>query len=104
MENDSIARQRAELIIQVRSGNLSASEAAQRRGVSRKTYYKWEQRALAGMVTALSDRAGGRPALERDAEREGLHEQVQTLEEQIRRQEQVQRINTLLNEAGEKKG
>jgi transposase len=104
MENDPIARQRAELIIQVRSGNLSASAAAQQLGVSRKTYYKWEQRALAGMVTALSDRAGGRPAHERDAEREVLHAQVQTLEEQLRLQEQARRVNEILNEAGEKKG
>ena len=104
MENDPIARQRAELIIQVRSGNLTASTAAQRLGVSRKTYYKWEQRALEGMVAALSDRTGGRPALERDVEREGLQEQVKTLEEQLRQQEQIRRVNTLLNESGEKKG
>ena len=53
MQNDAIARQRAELIIQVRSGSLTAKAAAQQLGVSRKTYYKWEQRALEGILGAL---------------------------------------------------
>ena len=52
----ALARQRAQLIMQVRSGVLSAQEAARQLGVSRKTYYKWERRALAAMVEALGDR------------------------------------------------
>ena len=103
MQNDAIARQRAELIIQVRSGSLTAKAAAQQLGVSRKTYYKWEQRALEGMFTALSERANGRPALERDAERERLREQVNILEEQLRNREQAMRIKEILEEAGGKK-
>lgn len=103
MQNDAIARQRAELIIQVRSGSLTAKAAAQQLGVSRKTYYKWEQRALEGMVTALSERANGRPALERDAEHERLREQVKTLEEQLRNREQAMRIKEIMEGAGEKK-
>jgi DNA-directed RNA polymerase specialized sigma24 family protein len=39
--------------MQVRSGLLSAQEAARQLGISRKTYYKWERRALAAMVEAL---------------------------------------------------
>ena len=53
---ETLARLRAELIVAVRSGRISAKEAAARLGVSRKTYYKWEKRALKGMVAALSDR------------------------------------------------
>jgi transposase len=103
MENDAKARQRAEKIIQVRSGSLTAKEAARQLGISRKTYYKWEQRALEGMIAALSDREGGRPAHEHDAERERLIEEVETLEEQLRREEQTRRVNAILDEAGEKK-
>lgn len=44
----ALARQRAQLIMQVRSGVLRAQEAALQLGVSRKTYYKWERRALGG--------------------------------------------------------
>lgn len=103
MENEGIARRRAELIIQVRSGRLTAKAAAQQLGVSRKTYYKWEQRALEGMVKALSERPNGRPALERDPEQERLREQVQALEEKLQTREQAMRIKEIMEDAGEKK-
>ena len=57
----ALARQRAQLIMQVRSGVVSAQEAARQLGISRKTYYKWERRALAAMVKALGNRDDGRP-------------------------------------------
>jgi len=44
MEPDPMAQQRANLIIQVRSNQLTAVEAARQMGISRKTYYKWENR------------------------------------------------------------
>jgi hypothetical protein len=40
------ARLRAEMIMKVRCGLLTARQAADRMGVSRKTFYKWEQRGL----------------------------------------------------------
>jgi len=55
------------------------------------------------MVTALGERENGRPALERDAERERLREQVKVLEEQLRNREQAMRIKEIMEEAGEKK-
>ncbi len=67
MEPDPMAQKRADLIMQVRSGKLTAVDAAQQLGVSRKTYYKWETRALEALLEAMSDRgAGGRPTPERD--------------------------------------
>jgi DNA-binding XRE family transcriptional regulator len=44
------ARQRAEVILKVRAGRMTAAHGARLLGVSRKTYYQWEQRALAGML------------------------------------------------------
>ena len=41
------AKQRAAVILQVRSGQLTATAAAQTLGISRQQYYQWEQRALA---------------------------------------------------------
>ena len=46
-DQHALARQRAQLIMQVRSGVLTAEAAARQLGISRKTYYKWERRALA---------------------------------------------------------
>jgi len=65
----TLARQRAQLIIKVRSGLMSAKEAARQLGISRKTYYKWERRALAAIVEALGNREHGRPPLPVDREK-----------------------------------
>ncbi len=40
---------------------MTASEAAAQLGVSRKTYYKWEQRGLSALLDGLSDQDPGRP-------------------------------------------
>jgi len=40
-----LARERALVILRVRSGVLTAKQGAQELGVSRKTYYEWEERA-----------------------------------------------------------
>ena len=54
------ARKRAELIMKVRCGLMSASQAAAELGVSRKTYYKWERKGLSGMLESVCDRPAGR--------------------------------------------
>ena len=61
METDR-ARLRAEVILLVRNGTISASEGAKRLGVSRKTYYEWEHKGLSALMDALTDGVAGRPA------------------------------------------
>ncbi len=99
----ALARQRAQLIMQVRSGVLSAQEAARQLGISRKTYYKWERRALAAMVEALGNREHGRPPLPVDPEKEALQRQTQELQAQLQVMEQTVRIRQLLEQADKKK-
>lgn len=82
--SEAEARKRAELILKVRSGMMSAADAARELGVSRKTYYKWEHRALEAMLEGLEEREGGRPALEKDPEKEELKAKVQALERELR--------------------
>ena len=55
------ARLRAELIMKVRCGLLTARQAADRMGVSRKTFYKWEQRGLNALLGSVTDQPPGRP-------------------------------------------
>ena len=55
------ARKRAEMIMKVRCGLMTASQAAHELGVSRKTYYKWEQRGLASLLDGVSTKKAGRP-------------------------------------------
>jgi transposase len=95
---EALARQRAELIIQVRSGLLTATAAAKRLGVSRKSYYQWENKGLAAMARALTDQPGGRPATPTDVEKETLRRQAQEAQEQVRVLEVTQRIREAIAE------
>src|SRR5512143_2171275 len=92
----ALARQRAQLIMQVRSGGLTAEAAARELGVSRKTYYKWERRALAAMVAALGNRGQGRPPQPRDPEKAALRRQTEELQTKLTVLEQTERIRQLL--------
>jgi transposase len=96
------ARQRAELIFQVRSGQMTATEAAQSLGISRQQYYQWEQRALQALLSALEDQPTGRPKTQTDPEKEALQRRVQQLEQQVQRQEQKEQLRQLLNQWAER--
>jgi transposase len=99
----ALARQRAQLIMQVRSGLLSAQQAARQLGISRKTYYKWERRALAAMVEALGNREHGRPPLPIDPEKEALQRRTQELQAKLQVLEQTARIRQRLEQPDKKK-
>lgn len=47
--------------MKVRCGLMTASQAADRLGVSRNTYYRWEQRGLTGLLTGVCNQKAGRP-------------------------------------------
>jgi len=66
------ARERAEVIMKVRCGLMTATEAARVLGVSRKTYYKWEQRGLSALLGGLEDRSVGRPSSPEEEEKEAV--------------------------------
>jgi transposase len=78
-----LARERTFIILQVRSGALTAAEGAERLGISRKTYYEWEDRALQAMALALENHAPGRPPVPLDAEKEELQSKVRDLEKKL---------------------
>jgi transposase len=102
-QQQALARQRAQLIMQVRSGVLSAQEAARQLGISRKTYYQWERRALAAMVEALGNRPPGRPPRPLDPEKEALQRQTQELEAKLAVLEQTEQIRQRLEPPDKKK-
>lgn len=77
------ARQRAEVIMKVRCGLLSASQAARQLGVSRKTYYKWEQRGLSALLGSLEDQPAGRPAQPVDRHRQALEKQLAQAHQEV---------------------
>jgi len=77
------ARRRAEVIFAVRSGQITAEEGARRLGVSRKTYYEWESRALEAMTGALEYKAPGRPGMPKDEEKERLQSEIAELKNEL---------------------
>jgi transposase len=92
-----LARERAAIILQVRSGALTATEGAERLGISRKTYYEWEDRALQAMALALENHSPGRPSVPPDAEKEELQRKVLDLEKKLFLAEKTIEVKDLLS-------
>jgi transposase len=99
---NSKVRLRAEVILQVRSGQLSATAAAQQLGISRQQYYQWEQRALTALLEALEDRPTGRPKNPTDTQRQQLQQRVEQLEHQVQHYEQKEKLRQFLNQWADK--
>lgn len=97
-------KQWAEKIVQVQSGLLTATEAARQLGVSRKTYYKRENRALSGLMAGVEDRESGRPANVVDEEKDALNRRIEDLEKEVLVLQQTLRIREVLGQpAGKEK-
>jgi transposase-like protein len=87
---------------------MTATEGAAALGVSRKTYYKWENRALGAMLDGLEDRDTGRPELpgpsrdevELKKELEELHRQNELLEKKLELANMIHKFE--MEKAGEK--
>ena len=94
--SDQQARQRATLILQVRTGQITAQQAARQLGISRQRYYRWEQRALRALLTALQDQPRGRPSKVPDPEKHQLQVQVQQLQKQVHVFQQKEKLRQMI--------
>ena len=92
------ARQRAEVIFKVRSGQMTATDAAAELGISRQQYYQWEQRALKALLMSLEDQPTGRPKTPTDPEKEKLQHRVEQLEQQVQEYQQKEQLRQLLQQ------
>ena len=107
-KDEERARERAEVIFAVRSGQITAEEGAKRLGVSRKTYYEWERRALEAMTEALENKAPGRPSTPQDEEKQRLQDQITELQNKLFVAEKTVEVRDMLHayelhNAGKKK-
>jgi transposase len=93
-KEQKLARERALVILRVRSGALTAKQGAKELGVSRKTYYEWEERALKAM--ALENRVAGRPSVSTDEEKERLRQRIRELEKKLDLAEKALEVKELL--------
>ncbi|MFA5466974.1 MAG: helix-turn-helix domain-containing protein [Candidatus Izemoplasmatales bacterium] len=57
------ARQRFQIMMQVESGQMTATDAAEALGISRMTFYEWQNAALTATLDALTDGVPGRPKI-----------------------------------------
>jgi transposase len=96
MKSPASLRQRASLILQVQAGQLTATAAARQMGVSRKTYYQWEQRALQSLMSALQPGQPGRPRSAPSPEIQQLQQRIHALEQQLETTEKVARLREIL--------
>jgi transposase len=95
MQTKQAARSRAEVILKVRAGRITAKAAAALLGVSRKTYYQWEKRGLAAMLRELENQKPGRPVKPAPAET-ALTTKVAQLEAKLKVAEQTAQIRAML--------
>ena len=107
-QENELARKRVAIMVAVRGGRLSVEEAARELGISRKTYYEWEQRALSAMTEAMTNRPPGRPRSRPDPQVVALQERVRDLEDEVimlrETQEARQLLPWLLPHRDKKKG
>jgi transposase len=96
-QNKELARERAMVILQVRSGAITAMKGAKLLGVSRKTYYEWEEKSLKAMAQALENHTAGRPSALIDPEKETLRAQIRELEKKLVLAKQTVRVNEILD-------
>lgn len=96
-------QEKAEMILKVRGGLLSAAEAARKMGVSRKTYYKWEQRGLAAMMESLCERNSGRPPGEPGGETRQMKNRIRELERELERRQRAEELHERVKQLAEKK-
>jgi len=95
-KEQELARERALVILRVRSGALTVKQGAQALGASRKTYYQWEERALKAMALALENRVAGRPSVSMDEEKERLRQRIRELEKKLDLAEKALEVKELL--------
>ena len=95
-KEQKLARERALVILQVQGGTLTAKQGARLLGVSRKTYYEWEEKSLKAMALALENRPPGRPPALMDPEKEALRERIRELEKKLDLAEKTIEVKELL--------
>ena len=96
-ENKELARKRAAVVFAVRSGQITAEEGAHRLGVSRKTYYEWERRALQAITEAMEDKAPGRPSIPQDEEKQRLQTEIAELQNKLFVAEKTVEVRDMLH-------
>ena len=93
---DEKTKLRAQLLLEVMAGKITATRAAARLGVSRKTWHDWQNRGLEALTGAMQDHPTGRPPQPVDEEKERLRQELRAKEAENAELAQSLRILRLL--------
>lgn len=90
---------RLQAMLEVWAGRRTAKDAAASLGISRKSFYQWEARALEGMRASLQRGRPGRPSRRADPRQTQLETENRQLREDLLILQQRDRIRGLLAES-----
>ena len=93
---DEKAKLRAQLLLEVMAGKITATQAAETLDVSRKTWHEWQNRGLEALTGAMQDLPTGRPPQLVDEEKERLRQELRAKEVENAELAQSLRILRLL--------
>lgn len=82
-QQEQEVRERTAVIMKVQAGLMTPTEAAQKLGISRKTYYELEAKALSGLMQAIARGKTGRPKNAVDEEKEAMAKEIKALKQQV---------------------
>jgi transposase len=90
------------MIFKVRTGQMTATQAAQALGISRQRYYLWEKRGVQALLKAVEAHPKGRPKkLQPDLPKHPWLRRMRALEKQVQLYEQKERLRHALKEMQE---
>jgi len=98
---DEQAKERAQIILEVRSGKMTVEAGAKSLGVSRKTFYEWEKKGFQGLLGALQNGDAGRPSEAVDEEKEALKKEVARLKQELCVARETLHVRRVLDAFGE---
>ena len=96
MTHEDIVYDRRVRVIEHAAKIGNVSEACRVFGVSRKTYYQWEKRALQGMMEQLEEQPPGRPATQSDPQLEAMKQKIAELETKLTVAQQTAEVRAIL--------
>ena len=97
-DQEKATRERIAVIMRVQAGLLTATEGAKQLGISRKTYYELETKALSGMMQAIHPGRTGRPKNAVDTEKHAMAKEIKTLKQKVALNQMKLRIRDLFKE------
>ena len=83
---------RTQLLLDVMARKITATQAAKRLGVSRKTWHEWQTRGMDAMILAMTDKPNGRPPTPVDPEKIKLQRTVEDLTQKVEDLECARRV------------